>query len=304
MSALIKQDVYLKMECYQPVGSFKMRGMGALCQEFVDAGRTRLFSSSGGNAGYAIAYAGNKLGAEVTVVVPETTSDEVRQAIQAEGATVQIFGRNWNDAHEEAVRLAERENGGYIHPFDHPTVWQGNASMIEEAAAQIPAPDVILVSVGGGGLLCGVMEGLQRHPPWRDVDVVAVETEGADSLKRALAAGRLIRLEQITSIAVTLGVKQVAARALEWAQTPQVTTVTVSDLQAVTACQRFIDHHRVVVEPACGAPLSLVYENHPVLQSAGSILVIVCGGFGATPALLSRWKRELQAVSKKEGDNL
>ena len=89
-------------------------------------------------------------------------------------------GESWDDAHERASELA-RENGtAYIHPFDDPEVWTGHATLIEEVARIAPAPAAVVVSVGGGGLLCGVLEGLERVG-WADVSVLAVETEGAAS---------------------------------------------------------------------------------------------------------------------------
>ena len=105
------KKVYLKMECYQPVGSFKIRGIGALCQEAVEAGITHLVSSSGGNAGYAAAYAGRKLGAKVTVVVPETTSATAQARMLAEGATVMVYGRAWDEANKRAMELVQEVHG-------------------------------------------------------------------------------------------------------------------------------------------------------------------------------------------------
>lgn len=299
LSDLTQKEVMLKMECYQHASSFKIRGMGASCQRFVSEGKKKLFCSSGGNAGYAIAYAGRKLGAEVTVVVPAATSEHVRQAIKSEGAKVIPFGENWNDAHTEAMRLAWLNLGGYIHPFDNAVAWEGHSSLIDEAVSQCDKPDAIVLSVGGGGLFCGVMQGLQRHSDWRNIPVITAETEGAASLYKSIKAGQLICLEAITSVAVTLGVKEVAAQALKFGQLSQVTPITVTDLEAIEACQRFIEDHRVVVEPACGAALSVIYQNHTAIEKAQSVLVIVCGGFGVTPESLEDWKRQLEKQAER-----
>jgi L-serine/L-threonine ammonia-lyase len=288
------KDVFLKMECYQPVGSFKIRGMGLLSQRMVEKGITHLFSSSGGNAGYAIAYAGHRLGVQVTVVVPEPTSADVCEATQSEGARIERFGRDWNDAHEKALELAEQTSGGYLHPFDNPIAWEGHATIVDEWVQQCEKPDAIVVSVGGGGLFCGLMQGLHRHPDWKDVPVITAETEGADSLYSAVKSGRLICLDKITSLAATLGVKQVASQAFEWGLTEQVTPAKVSDQQAVRACRRFSHDHRVFVEPACGAALAVVYDNLPVIEKVRSVLVVVCGGIGAGPNLLDEWEKVVQ----------
>jgi L-serine/L-threonine ammonia-lyase len=280
------------MECHQPTGSFKIRGIGARCREAVDQGATRLVASSGGNAGLAVAYAGRKLNVRVTVAVPETTSEDVRLGIAAEGAEVVVHGAAWDQTHEHALRLAGEPGGVCIHPFDDPIVWRGHATMIAEASRQAPRPDAVVVSVGGGGLFCGVMQGL-ADVGWEDVPVVAVETAGADSLAQSVSAGRPVTLGRITSIATTLGARRVADRALQLALTRPVTPWVVADARAVAACLRFADDHRVLVEPSCGASLSAVYDAAEPLSAARSVLVIVCGGTGVTIDRLLSWHRRL-----------
>jgi L-serine/L-threonine ammonia-lyase len=289
IDSALGKTIYLKMECYQPVGSFKARGIGAICQEAVTSRAQHLVSSSGGNAGYAAAYAGRQLGVEVTVVVPESTSQMARRRIESEGAQLVVRGAAWDEANEYAQHLVGEVGGAFIPPFDHPTIWQGNATLIDEAAHQIPKPDAVVLSVGGGGLLCGVLEGLHRNG-WPDVPVIAVETEGAASLAASLAQGELVTLPAITSIATTLGARRVTARALEWASQHPIVPHVVTDSDAVRACLWFADKQRVVVEPACGASLSLLLEPHRhVLDRFQSILVIVCGGAGITVGQLLQW---------------
>ncbi len=288
MSESIGRAVLLKMECYQPTGSFKIRGIGQLCRESVNSGISHLISSSGGNAGLAVAYAGRKLGAEVTVVVPATTQETVQQQIISEGAKVKIHGSVWDESHCFAQELTMKLKGTYVHPFDHPVIWQGHAKIIDEITEQCQKPDVVVLSVGGGGLLCGVAEGLHRNG-WGDIPIVAVETEGADSLSASIKAGKLIELAQITSIASSLGSKRVAAKAFEWTQSHEIIPFTVTDFAAVEACRKFADDHRVLVEPACGATLSVVYNNSDIIESYNSILVVVCGGIGVSIEKLLHW---------------
>ena len=137
--------------------------------------------------------------------------------------------------------------------------------------------------------MCGVIEGLHRQR-WGHVPVLAVETKGADSLATAVKANQLTAIDSITSIATSLGATQVASRAFElWQEHPVVSHV-VSDRQALEGCQRFLDDHRALVEPACGASLAAVYGNHPFLADKQNILVIVCGGVGVTQKEMNGWK--------------
>ncbi len=283
------RQIYFKMDCYQPTGSFKVRGIGRRCQEAQAAGCEHFIIASGGNAGLATAYAGWKLGVRTTVVLPLSTSEAMQEKIRVLGAAVELAGQVWDEAHAVAVALAEREQAVYISPFDHPTIWRGHASVLAECAAEMPEPDLIVVAVGGGGYFCGVMEGLKEQG-WNKARVLTAETEGANCLQAALAAGKHLQLEGIRSIASSLGAKQVAAQAYQYAQQERVQPHVVSDAQALRAVGAFLEDYNCLVEPACGAALSSVYEPGSWLAGASTVLVLVCGGAGMNLAQFQQYK--------------
>ena len=187
-------EVYMKLENVQPSGSFKIRGMGYLCQKRVASGCKRLVCSSGGNAGMAAAYAARKLNIPISIFVPNTTPDFIVERLREEGADVTVIGSAWDESNECAVALAKENNNAYIPPFDDPDIWTGNSSVIAEIDDK---PDVVICSVGGGGLFCGVVQGLEEKG-WSDVPIIAVETVGADSFSQAIKANRLVTLPAIT----------------------------------------------------------------------------------------------------------
>jgi len=281
------------MEAFQPSGSFKARGMGAACLAAKERGATRVVCASGGNAGYAVAYAGLQLGLEVTIVVPQTTPLRTKELVRSEGANLIIHGASWDDAYAHAVTLAQQTSVINIHPFDDPQVWQGHASLVHEIAEAGIKPGAIVLAVGGGGLLCGVAEGLQSIG-WMDVPIVAVETEGASSFAQSIQADRLITLERITSIATTLGARTVAQQALDWTRHHPIVPWVISDRAAVDACLRFADDQRVLVEPACGAALAAGYLRSPALIDRDPVVIIVCGGVGVTRELLQKWNEQVE----------
>ncbi len=272
--------VWLKMEALQPSGSFKMRGIGHACEHHKANGARRFISSSGGNAGLAVAYAGRQLGVPVIVVVPETTAERVRHLLKLEGAEVIVHGKMWSEANELALSLLTEEDA-FLHPFDDPLLWYGHAAMIDEVVAEGVRPDAVILSVGGGGLLAGVDEGLRRHG-LEDVPVYAVETEGMASYFASLDAGRLTEVPVLTGVATTLGASQVCQRAFELAQERPVVPVRVTDREAVDASLSFLDDHRTLVEPACGASLAVLYGKKIPISGYNNVLVIVCGGSTAT----------------------
>ena len=287
MSGAPGQSVWLKMEALQPTGSFKNRGIGFACEAYARRGARRFVAASGGNAGIAAAYAARRLGVPMLVVVPETTSARALELLRREGAEVIVHGASFQEAHAMATSLLG-ETDAFIHPFDDPLLWEGHASMIDEVARAGVTPDAVVLSVGGGGLLCGVVAGLRRNG-WPRVPVIAVETEGADSLAQSIAAGERIVLPRIASIATSLGARQVAQRAFALSSEHPLRSVVVADSAAVDACIRFMDDHRVVVEPACGATLAVAYDASTAMKEFRNVLVIVCGGVTATVAQLRQW---------------
>lgn len=278
--------VWLKLEALQPCGSFKLRGVGQACEVHHARGARHLVSSSGGNAGLAVAYAGRQLGMAVTVVVPQTTSERARELLRLEDAKLVVHGSSWQEANAHAQTLLG-PGDAFIHPFDDPLLWAGHASMVDEVAATGLKPDAVVLSVGGGGLLSGVVQGLQRNG-WHDVPVLAVETEGAASLHAAMAAGHTVELPSLSSVATSLGAKRVAEQALACTREHPVHSHLVSDREALLACERLLHDHRLLVEPACGAALALL-ERPEALAGYGRVLVIVCGGATATLGQIRSW---------------
>lgn len=286
LSLAAGSTVWLKLEALQPCGSFKLRGVGHACETHFGRGARHFVSSSGGNAGLAVAYAGRKLGVPVTVVVPQTTTERAKELLRLEEAAVVVHGSSWQEANEHAQTLIG-QGDAFIHPFDDPLLWAGHASMIDEVAATGFKPGAVVLSVGGGGLLSGVVEGLQRNG-WHDVPVLAVETEGAASLHAAMAAGHTVELPGLASVATSLGAKRVAEQALACTRQHPIHSHLVSDREALQACERLLADHRILVEPACGAALALA-ERPDALAGYDNVLVIVCGGATATLQQIRTW---------------
>lgn len=292
LSASLARSVWLKMENTQPSGSFKLRGIGVMCQRAAASGAKHFVCPSGGNAGFAAAVAGVALGVQTTILVPQTTHESVRAAIRAIGATVIVEGGVWDETNQAALRLCEQPGAVYIPPFDHADIWDGNATLIDEVAGKLDF-DVVICSVGGGGLLSGIALGLERNGLGH-IPIIASETEGAASLHAAVQAGELVTLPAITSIASTLGARKVAQQAFDWTRKRTIHTVTVSDAQAVQACLDFADDMLALVEPACGAALAVAYQNLPVLAEFKKPLIVVCGGIAVDLGKLQAWKNQFQ----------
>lgn len=291
--------VYLKLENLQVPGSFKIRGIGNLCQKAVLKGCKRVVCASGGNGGLAAAYAARLLNLPATIVLPTTTPDFMAQKIRDQEATVEVQGSVWDESNQYAMTLAKDPECLYVNPCDHPDIWEGHESLIVETKQQLPCPpDVVVASVGGGGLLCGVIQGMQRVG-WGHIPVVAMETEGADCLNVSLRENKVATIPAITSVAKCLGALTPCTKVFELCQKNKVISKLCTDKQAINACLKFADDHRQLVEPACGASLAVVYSGIlKDLQTQGqlgeikSALIVVCGGSAVTLDALSKWKKE------------
>lgn len=337
-------NIFLKLENLQPSGSFKSRGIGhmmhkaMLSQRHHPTGKpAHFYCSSGGNAGLACATAAIALARPCTIVVPLTTSPLMIGKLRRLGAEVVQTGAHWAaaDAHLREELLSRDPAGVYVPPFDHPDIWEGAASMVDELALQLPAlldqgkgdgvPDAIVCNCGGGGLLNGIMEGIERQTKqkrWaaakhKKPRVMAVETVGADSLHASARAGENVALPGITSIASSLGAVRVSAKTWEWYAAKQssaggddgngdgeslLTSVTVTDAEAVMGSARLADDALLLVEVACGATIATVYNGElrrtlgkgfsDAEWAAMNIVVIVCGGSNITLEMLRKYREE------------
>lgn len=279
--------VHLKLESLQPTGSFKLRGISRFCEVRVAEGAKRLVSSSGGNAGIAVAYAGAMLGVPVSVFVPETAGARPKALIQGFGAKLTVAGSNWGQAHKAALADVGPADA-MVHPFDHPLLWEGHATLVDELARQIPKPQAIVCAVGGGGLLCGVVEGLHRNG-WEDVPVAAVETRGAASLAAAMQAHKPVDVSPIATVATSLGAPIICEQALSWSRRHPITSVLVEDDEAIRGTLALLRTHRVLTEPACGAAIAALGKGVPIIYEASSIAVVVCGGVAVDEQQLAMW---------------
>jgi L-serine/L-threonine ammonia-lyase len=288
-SRSLGKEVYLKMECFQPSGSFKNRGMGAQCAYYAKEGYKGVVIASGGNAALAAAYSARNLGLAAVTVVSTKSPSFMHDKLRREGAEVIVHGSSWKESNQKAMEIAEKNNYAPLSPFDHEAIWKGNSTLVPEIVDSGIKPDAVLLSVGGGGLMCGVVQGL-KDAGWKNVAVITSEPEGAAGLYQSLKEGRLVTLDRVESIATSLCAPRVAERAFELSRQHPVRPTTVTDSEAAGACVRFSEDHRVVVEPACGAALAPLYGKSSLLDDYSTIVVVVCGGNLVSLDLLEEWK--------------
>lgn len=273
-------NLVLKLENMQVSGSFKARGAFNHLLQLSTAERQRgVIAASGGNHGLAVAYAGAQLGIPVTIYLPASASADRMARIQHYGAELRTHGRNWDDAHAQALLQAKQEQRYYIHPFDAERTLEGTGSLGLELLDDVPAMDTILIAIGGGGLIAGIAAAIKQRKP--DVRIIGVEPEGASSMLTAVQAGKVQALPSVQSIADTLSPRSVCERTLKLTQRYVDEIVLVSDAAMVEAMRWLWRNTNQLVEPAGAAVIAALQNAKVDISQATHPVALICGGNAA-----------------------
>ncbi|KAI7860351.1 tryptophan synthase beta subunit-like PLP-dependent enzyme [Circinella umbellata] len=299
LSVKLNCNVFYKMENIQPSGSVKMRGIGNFCYRTVQTRGTEVqfVCGSGMNTVLAVSYCSRQLETEALIVVPKGTDERICDLIRNDGSQLILYGDDWNASESHARKLVRR-NGIYVPSSDHSHLWQGYSTIIHEIKTQLhdTPPAAIICPVGGGGLLNGVIMGLQEVE-WKEVPVIAVETHGSNSFQSSVVAGKVVSLPKTSTIASSLAVKSVSSKSLELSLAHPVVPFAVSDAMAADAVRLFAENNRMIVEPAAGTGLSLCYTQiirdiMPSLTPTSDVVVLVTGGSDITLNDLDEYRKK------------
>ena len=275
LSERLKTNVYVKLELFQKTGSFKVRGAfnKALGLSAEERGQG-LVAVSGGNHAQAMAYAARTLGLKSVILMPETTPANYVDATRGYGAEIH-FAANVGAAFAEVAEY-ESQGWAYIHPFDDPIVVAGQGTIGLEILDDVPQVTDIVVSVGGGGLIGGIATAVRSLKP--AVRMWGVETEGADCMSKSLAAGQIVTLEAITSIARTLGAPAPSQMTLAMAQSLLEGVTVVSDAEALAALRFLLERLKVLTEPAASCTLAAADRLKDQFSKERHVVLVLCGG--------------------------
>src|ERR1700722_16228612 len=204
LSEQLGVPVWLKLECLQPPGSFKVRGAASKMLALAPADRARgVIACSGGNHGVAVAYVARRLGVPATVCVPESVDPVKLRAIRDSGAEAVVQGATYDDA-ERVSRRLERERGlSYVHPFDDRDVIAGQGTVGLELLEQVPGLASVVAGVSGGGLAGGIGAAVAGRPPAGTV--TGASAQNAAAMVASLAAGHPVDIPDRPTLAEVLG---------------------------------------------------------------------------------------------------
>jgi threonine dehydratase len=264
--------VFVKAECLQRGGAFKMRGATNAIAALAPEVRARgVIAFSSGNHAIAVSTAARIFGISATIVMPSDAPRIKIETTRANGSEVVLYDRMRESREEIGAHLAREKGGALIKPFDDPMVIAGQGTTGLEIGAEI-SPDVVFVPASGGGLAAGVALALPN------ARIVAVEPEGHDDIARTLASGAIQRNDPgIRSICEGLLTEQMGELPFAIAKTRFERAVAISDDAARRAMKFAYRHLKLVLEPSGAAPLAALLESGIDVRGQ-TVAVIASGG--------------------------
>ncbi|GIO13064.1 L-threonine dehydratase [Cohnella xylanilytica] len=280
LSAKYGCNVYLKREDQQIVRSFKIRGAYNLISSLPDEERRNgVVCASAGNHAQGVAYSCKALGIPGIVYMPTTTPRQKINQVKLFGGDfveVRLLGDTFDDAYSEAVRVSEREGLPFVHPFDDPRIVAGNGTVGKEIVEASKEPiDVLLVTVGGGGLAAGVAAYVKKVSP--STVIIGVEPEGAASMLRSREAREVVALSEIDKFVDGAAVKRVGDLTFAMSQELLDDVIAVPEGRVCSTILELYNEHAIVAEPA-GALTVAALPSLADRLAGKNVVCIVSGG--------------------------
>lgn len=246
-SAQTENKVYLKPENMQLTGAYKLRGAYYKISTLSEDERKKgLITASAGNHAQGVAYAAKCYGVKAVIVMPTTTPLIKVNRTKSYGAEVILRGDVYDEACTYAYQLADEKGYTFVHPFDDLDVATGQGSIAMEIIKELPLVDYILVPVGGGGLAAGVSTLAKLLNP--KIKVIGVEPAGANCMQESIRAGKVLTLDQVSTIADGTAVKTPGTNIFPYVSQNLDDIITVEDEELVVAFLDMVENHKMIVE--------------------------------------------------------
>ncbi|WP_255452247.1 threonine ammonia-lyase [Sporosarcina sp. ANT_H38] len=271
-----QSKVFLKLENLQKTGSFKVRGAFNKISQLTAAECAKgLLAASAGNHAQGVALAGRKVGARVTIFMPETTPAAKVDATRKYGAIVKLVGKSFDEAYK-AARTEQLATGAtFIHPFDDLTIIEGQATVAMEMLQQQPDLDTIVVPAGGGGLLAGTALAVKTIRP--SVKVIGVQAENAPAIASSYHGRKNNLTHFLPTIAEGICVREPGKVTMDIIRNYVDDMITVTEKEISSAILFMLEREKLLVEGAAAAAIAAVM-NKKLPIAAARVGVIVSGG--------------------------
>ena len=269
-------EVYLKAECLQNTGSFKLRGAYYKISNLSEEEKSKgVIACSAGNHAQGVALGASKNGIRSVICLPTTAPIAKVEATKNLGAEVCMVEGFYDDAYEKALELKDEKGYTFIHPFDDPLVIAGQGTIGLEILSQLPDVEAVVVPVGGGGLISGVAYAIKKMRP--EVKVYGVQAEGAPSMKGSLDKSEKIHLDKVQTIADGIAVKEPGNITYQICKEYVDDIVTVNDDEIAATILTLMEKQKMVSEGAGAVSLAAVlFDKLPV--KGKKVVCVISGG--------------------------
>ncbi len=270
-------SVYLKAECLQRSGSFKIRGaytkINSLTAEEKALG---IIAASAGNHAQGVALAGQMHGIHTTIVMPEYAPLTKVNATKSLGAEVILHGQSFDDAAAKVDELRETHGYTLVHAFNDEKVMAGQGTIGLEILRDLPDVSVVVVPIGGGGIISGIATAIKALKP--NVKIVGVQAEGCSSIKPSLQAGHPVSAQAAQTIADGIAVKRPGTLTLPIIKNLVDEIIEVSDDDIAKGIAHCVQNMRLVVEGAGAAGIAALLAEKVEVQPDDVVCTVLCGG--------------------------
>lgn len=277
LSRRVGARVRLKAENLQLTGSFKPRGafnkIGRLSPEALAAG---VVAASAGNHAQAVAFAAREAGASATLLMPAGAPLAKVSAVRQYGGEVRLVEGSYEEAGQEARRVAEEEGKTMVHAFDSAEVVAGQGTVGLEIARQAPRARLVVVPLGGGGLASGIGIALSGALP--GARVVGVQAAECAPYPASLAAHRPVGARSSNTICDGIAIKRPGDITLPLVERWVDEVVTVTDDEVAQAMVLLLERSKLVVEGAGAAAVAALMHGHVAAPAEGEVCAVLSGG--------------------------
>ncbi len=276
ISKIAGQRVYLKLENLQMTGSFKERGALNKILTLTDDEKKRgVIAASAGNHAQGVSFHATRHGIRARIVMPMMTPLVKVNATRGYGADVILYGANYDEAYEEACRLAALDGLVFIHPFDDPHVIAGQGTIALELLEQVPDADAVVVPIGGGGLISGIACALKSLRP--EVRIIGVQAARMPSMQSALQAHKPVTIDPNTTIADGIAVRRSGELTLRLVESYVDELVVAEEEEIASGILTLLEREKTLAEGAGAAAVAALLHHKTTLKNEKTI-ALVCGG--------------------------
>ncbi len=269
-------EARLKAECFQKVGSYKIRGPLNKFAQMSEADKKRgVVCSSAGNHAQGVALAARIHGIRAVVCMATNATPAKVAATRAYGAEVVLHGSIWDEANEKAKELVAKEGLIYVHPFDDEQLIAGQGTLGLEVVKDWPELDAIVVPIGGGGLIAGVSMAIKSHNP--KCKVIGVESSDGPAMQASVKAGSLQTIE-CNTIIDGLRVRRAGVLNFSVVQRYVDEIVALPDQDIFEAMLWTMERCKLVLEGAAAAPVAAMLHGLIKMPTGSKVVAVISGG--------------------------